>query len=530
MKALMYLICTQTKNRILSLKKKPGLLILYGFVFLIMVISVLFLLLAPDNPNKSYVDIRFIYLFISGFGLLYLFTFTYTGLSTGSTLFTMADVGLLFVAPISSKKILIYGLFSTIGKSMLASLFIFYQIPNLKNMFGFGFKEILALFFIYTVMVIFNQILSIAIYIFSHGNQNRKNLVRLIYGFVGFVAVATYKIFQNEQVSILEAVCLLVDSEWFGYLPAIGWVTMFFKGIISGSLVSVIISLGLFVLVIILCILLLSGREADYYEDVLYSTEISFQRLRDAKEGRNVSANINRKIDIKEKDHGLNKGKGANVFVYKHLLEMKRSSRFLFIDGFTIIATICVGIAAFIIKNGMLPYIILASLIYIQYFLTVFGKLKIELTKPYIYMIPEPSYKKLLAASTSSLLKPCLDLLLIFGVFALVGGAGILDCIFMALAYSASGAVYVGLTIVYQRIFGSQPNMWAKIFIGVFLFLAVFTPAVIASVLITIYVLPKNLHFLATLPYSIICLIFAFIMFFTCRNLIDKTEYSEKMV
>lgn len=531
MKALVYLLFTQIKNRILNLRKKPALLILYGFVFCIIIVSAIFLLLATKNTSKTYGDTRIVYLIISGIGMLFLYSSVYTGLSTGSTFFTMADVGLLFVAPISPIRILLYGLFSSIGKALLASLFIFYQIPNLINSLGYGFKEVLALIVIYAIMVIFNQLLSIGVYIFSNGNQNRKNLVKLIlYGLIGIVAVAALLIYQREQAGILDTFYRLIESKWFGYLPVAGWSTMFFKGVIAGSAANVIISLGLFVAASLICILLLAGGKADYYEDILYSTEVNYQKLADAKEGRTSTAYTNRKIKIKDKDHGLNKGKGAYVFVYKHLVEIKRTSRFMFIDGYTIFAAISVGLAGYFIKNEADSYVILSVLVYIQYFMTVFGRLKQEMMKPYIYMVPEPSYKKVFAASVSSLLKPCADGICFFGVLAIVGGAGILQCIFMALAYMASGAVFVGLTIVHQRIFGGQPNIIAKIFIGILLFAVAIVPGVIASAMVTKYLLPDNLKFMATLPYTIVCLIEAFLMFFACRNLIDKAEYSEKFI
>ena len=180
MKALSYLILTQTKNKILSIRKKKGLMILYGIILFCIIAYILVIIFAPKIARTEvHVDESYMYMLLSGFGLLYIFTFTYSGLSTGSSLFTMADVGLLFVAPISSKKILFYGLLSTIGKSMIASVFILYQIPNLINTFGFGLIEVVAMFFIYTVMTIFCQIYSMGIYIFSNGNQNRKNIVKI---------------------------------------------------------------------------------------------------------------------------------------------------------------------------------------------------------------------------------------------------------------------------------------------------------------------------------------------------------------
>lgn len=532
MKALTYLILTQTKNKILAIRKKPGMMILYGIILLSIIGSIILLIAAKDMQlNTAYTDDRILYMFLTGFGMLYLFTFTFTGLSTGSTFFTMADVGLLFVAPISNKKILFYGLLSSIGKTMLASIFILYQIPNLQRMFGYGLIEILALFFIYVVMVMFCQTLSIGVYIFTNGNQKRKNIVKLaLYVFAGLLMVATYLIMQKENVGIIDGTKLLLDRKWFEYLPVIGWVIMFFKGILAGSILQAIIALAFFVLISALLISLLTAHESDYYEDVLYSTELQFQRINDYKEGRNVSAtSSNRKVKVKEEENGLIKGKGAIVFAFKHILEMKRSSRFIFIDTLTILTTIGVGIAGYSMKHKMSSYIILATIIYIQFFMTLFGRLKIELMKPYIYMIPETSFKKLIAASISSLLKPCVDSVFIFATLALVGGAGILECIFMAIAYSSSGAVFVGLTIVYQRVLGGQPNKFIQIFIGFSLMFIIFTPAIVVSVLFALLIIPKSMQFLSTLPFSIINLVCALIMFYSCRNLLDNAEFSDRI-
>ncbi|MDF2486709.1 MAG: hypothetical protein K0R46_2877, partial [Herbinix sp.] len=204
MKALSYLMVTRFKNRILSLKRKPAMLVLYLIILACILFSVVILLVTSKNVERTqFADERILLLILSGLGILYLWIFTNTGLSTGSSLFTMPDVGLLFVAPISSKKILIYGLISTLGKSLLGSLFIFYQIGNLKANFGYGFKEIFALFLVFALMVLFCQLLSIGIYIFSNGNPKRKRLVLvLMYSLVGIILLGVFILQKQEQIGV----------------------------------------------------------------------------------------------------------------------------------------------------------------------------------------------------------------------------------------------------------------------------------------------------------------------------------------
>jgi hypothetical protein len=532
MKALSYLLITQLKNRILAIRKKPALLILYAFIILMIFFSAFSLLIFDHegSTKRSFADERIMYLAITGFGLLYLFVFTTSGLSTGSTLFSMADVGLLFVSPVSSKKILMYGLVSTMGKALLASIFILYQVGNLKIQFGYGMKEILALFFIYAVLVLFGQLMSIGIYIYSNGNPVRKNIVKmLLYGLIGVLAVSVLLLQQKEQISIIEAVFRVLDSHSFGYFPLAGWACMFFKGIVGGVLSMSVLSLVLFLGFGCLIIFLLTFGSADYYEDVLISTEVTFLKVNAAKEGRSVARKSNKNIKIRDEDSDIFKGTGAMTIFYKHLLEMKRGSRFIFIDGYTIVVAAGAGIAGYNFKGTIAAaYGILAFLVYLQFFLTILGRLKLELLKPYIYLIPENSIRKVFAASLTSLLKPCFDGIIIFAVYAVVGGADPLTCIFLALAYIASGAVFVALTILYQRLLGGQPNKIAQSFIGLTLLVVVMAPGVIASVAAA-YLLPNSLDFMCTLPFTICCVMIAFLVFLACGNLIDKSEYTGKL-
>jgi hypothetical protein len=216
------------------------------------------------------------------------------------------------------------------------------------------------------------------------------------------------------------------------------------------------------------------------------------------------------------------------TIAYKHILEMKRSSRFVFIDGYTIFVAAGVGIAGYNFNYPGAAYAIFAVIVYLQFFLTIFGRLKSELLKPYIFLIPEQSIKKVFAASVTSLLKPCADAVIIFAVLAAVGGADPFTCIFLALAYSASGAVFVGLTILFQRVLGGQPNKLVQMFIGMTFLLAVMAPAIILSA-VAAFLLPEALGFLCTLPYTVFCVMIAFLIFLTCGNLIEKSEYTGKL-
>lgn len=533
MKAISYLMITRLKNRILSLRKKPALLVLYLVIAAFALFSIVILLVFnKEMKQTNFADERILYLILSGLGLLYLWIFMNSGLSTGSSLFTMPDVGLLFVAPISSKKILMYGLINTLGKSLLGSLFILYQIGNLKTNFGYGFREIVALFLIFALMVLFCQLLSIGIYIFSNGNPFRKKLVlAAVYSLFALILLGVLYTQRQEQISIFDACLGLMDQKWFGYVPVAGWSAMMFIGVVKGSLTMMLIPLMLFLGTGGIVVALLTMGKADYYEDVLVSTETTFQTLNAAKEGRSLPKANKKARKLKEHELGIHHGTGANTFLYKHLLELRRKSRLIFIDNYTVFLLLGAGVASYYFKRFQAPssvaYGVLGAAVYMQFIFSMMGMLKAELIKPYIYLIPEKSIKKVFAASLTSLIKHVVDGLLMFAVLGLFGGIDLLTCFFSAVAYSASGSVFVALTILYQRVLGGQPSKLVQMILGFGLLFAVMGPAVGISV-VAAFLLPSALEFLCTLPFSLFCLLIAVLVLVTCGNLIDKSEYTGK--
>lgn len=529
MNALSYLILTKMKNRLLTLKRKPALMVLYIVILVIILASMVFLIFAENEEGASYgnADKRIIYLIIAGFGLLYLAIFTNSGLSTGSTLFTMPDVGLLFVAPISSKKILMYGLLNTLGKALLGSIFILYQVTNLKVQFNYGFYEIFMLFLIYAVMVLFGQLLSIAIYIFSNQNEKRKRLVKyILYAGLGAILLAVVYTQRQGDMNIMEAFFRTTDSQWFTMVPVAGWAIMFFKGVTGAGMVYILVSLSLFLLFGILIVFLLTLNDADYFEDVLVSTEFAYNKIKAAKEGRGTY-NRNRKVKVRDEKFGILKGTGAVAIANRHMLEMKRSSRFGFVDGYTIFLTVAVGIAGYNINGSAGAYIVISSAIYLQFLLSMMGKLKQELLKHYIYLLPDTSFRKVFWGSFTSLMKPTIDGILAFTVFGIVGGADPLTCVFLALAYAASGMLFVGFTLLIQRVLGEQPNKVIQVFITMGLLFLIMVPAAVITS-ITGFLLPEPLKFLTMLPFIIYCILFASFIMYISKDILDKMEYNMK--
>lgn len=523
MATLIYLLLTTIKNKILSLKKKPGLLVLY----IIVCLYVIFLLVLSSMDDTSvaedysFADIRLLYGIFASILLMILYSNLLNGLSRGSTLFDMADVGLLFPSPISSVKILFYGLIKGMGSAFLTSVFLIFQLGNIKYNFNMSYGAIVSLFLIYAMVIFYGQLLSMAVYIFSNAKSTRKNIIKAIMSiFVAFLFVIIFYQYRLSGGEFLQAIYKTMDSRSFQFIPVIGWSVMLLSSIIEGNVFWSIVPSLLFIISGLGVVYIFTKVEGDYYEDVLVSTEFKHNVKERAKEGK---VSNNKKVKVRKDDLGFRGGIGATTMFFKDLRERKRLSRIPFVDGFTLFITIGTGIFIYFTKNDFSIYILLGFLIYLQLFMSTAGSLSQELRKPYIYLIPAKSLNKLVFASMSSIVKPAIDGIIIFTIASIVGKTSILLSFFLVLAYVASSAMFVSYTLLLQRIFGSQPNQIVKGIVGVFLYLLVLGPG-IALTVITILALPSPLEFLGTLPFTLYSIAFSVIIFAICGNLIDKSE------
>lgn len=521
MKATAYLLVTLLKNRLLSLKKRPVLLVFYIVCIIAVVGTLVAYSFFEAEKTQEFADIRIIYAIVAGFALLFAYMGIMSGLSTGGTFFSMSDVTLLFVAPVSSKRVLIYGLIKQMGSTLVAAVFIIFQIPNLKMNFNVNSGTLVNIFLIYAFIVFFSQLISMAVYIFSNGNEGRKKLVKgTMYGVIIILAGMIYMEYRSAN-SFFAALLNFVDSTVFGFVPVIGWTTAFVKAGVEADALMYIVSIAFMLIVGAVIIFIMTMGTADYYEDVLLSTEVLFNAQQLAKDGQHVGVINTKKMKVREKNTGIRHGDGASVLFWRHMLEMRRSGKIPFIGMYTVIAAVGAGIMAYMNKSAASGYMVLGILVYIQFFMVAMGKLSVELIRPYIYLIPQSPLKKLIYASMTSIVKPFADGIIIFGVMAIMRQGGFFEAFFQMLAYGASGMLFVSFTIICQKFLGGQPNELLSAVIRIGVFLVMIGPGVAAGIVAAI-LLPETLTCICLLPYILLCVLWALLSFVFCRNLLNN--------
>ena len=162
MNGLGFILWRTTKNRFLELKRKPAKLVMYLLVALAIVAFVVFSLFTSESDGE-YIDISWLKGMIFAFLLLGFIPSIKQGLSKGNTLFGMDDVNFLFVSPLNSRSILMYGVFRVMKSTLFYSVFLFFYSSLLNNMFGTDFKGMMILIAGYFLCIVATQIMGVSI-------------------------------------------------------------------------------------------------------------------------------------------------------------------------------------------------------------------------------------------------------------------------------------------------------------------------------------------------------------------------------
>ncbi|HAK43914.1 MAG TPA: hypothetical protein DCM59_15945, partial [Clostridium sp.] len=221
----------------------------------------------------------------------------------------------------------------------------------------------------------------------------------------------------------------------------------------------------------------------EYYEDVLEATETMYKRKEDAKEGRIVDTKDTKKIKLK--NSGINKGRGASVFFFKHMLENKRAGK-LFLDNTTLIQIVIVAIFTLTMKEVGSIVATFAMATYIQLFLTFTGRWVRELKMHYIYLIPEKSLKKLLYIISENLIKCIIDGTILFVIAGIILGSSPIEILICIIARVGFGMLFISGDVLSQKIFKQVTGKGLLMFLTILALIILALPGIIGAVVLAI--------------------------------------------
>lgn len=534
MNSILYMLRKTLKNEIIDTIRHPLKFLLYLFIILSMIYGAVTGFVSSAETGSESLDPRV----LSGayMAVLYFVSIPIMlkGLSAGANFFALSDVNNLFVAPISNKKILIYGVGRELATMLILVICFGSYSGMIINLFQISLSQALCLIAGIAVMLLMVQIVTLFLFCAASRFPKYANYMKYLIYFLAFYGLGTVVSYLFGNGVTLENLYAAVSMPILEYTPLIGWLHGFVFGIFQNNTSAAILYGTLLLILMIICLLVIAFVKIDYYEDVLERAE-SYSEFQTAVREGTVSDKImlgNKKIKLRKL--GIQHGSGASTIFFKHLREGGRRSRFMFFNINTIVLILTAVISGMGVKlafNEVMPTIIYiaAGIIccYVQFFFSAAGDWVKELNKPYIFLIPDNPVKKLIMAAATGLIKPFTDAFFAFGILAVFIGGNLSDIIISMLVYGSFGCVYIAANVLAQRIVGADSSGGIFITFYMSLIVLVLLPGVVMGIVLLGSMVNDYGWIAQTIlggPIFLWNIFISILIFMLCRNLLNNNE------
>ncbi len=407
-----------TVNHLRDIKRDPKRLVIY-LLYLFWLGSIVFnVVLRYRNPGEVPLELgpQIVGAGFFGLGTVLVLYFVYRGTVESSTFFTMGDVHLLFPAPVSPKKVLLYSMIKqTLLYFFLYGIFVPGFMPLLTNIVRVNLEYLHFMYFGYIGLLL--AIGPLNFLVFAAGSKYGLHL-RLQQGIVGLAAIFVIYLAGNVFYAgdILDGILAALNVPFLDYIPIVGWSRAAFMTAVSGyssfSLAAVLLQL----LFLAGCIVFSYAIADDYYEDTLKATEKRSLRTKQ-REGAKKTRRLAVPWKAKQKLVVRKAGSGPWALFWRSKVEYSRSDLHPYLSFWSIIflaGGIVIGLFGPKYSSGLTPvYFANAVAAYIIFIVASAESGSHELTKPYIYLIPGSPLLKIITSNLSDLLRMTVNALLL---------------------------------------------------------------------------------------------------------------------
>lgn len=534
MNAILYMLGKNIKNAIIDTLKSPLKLLVYSFL----AASLIFALIkgfTMEVPVDQRLDMRILHGAYLAIFFFISIPIMHKGLSTGSTFFSMSDVNQLFVAPISSKKILTYG----IGRQLAASLFLVVSFSAYGSMairmFDLTWSRALLLVLGIAAMLFVVQINTLLLFCLCNAHPRLMPFLKLFIYSLPVYALGFVTIYLFSNGLTLEHLFEAISHPALTFTPIVGWMHGAIFGLIDGSVINSLAFLFLMLICCIVSVAVFRFTKLDYYEDVLEKAQSYYEFRDNIRTGRVTDSDWMGSRPVKLRKQGISRGRGGSAIFFKHLREGARRSRFMFFNISTVVLLGVASVMGLAMKsffsasdNATVIFLSVTVIVsYIQFFFSAAGDWVKELNKPYIFLIPDSPVRKLIMAGATSIIKPFIDGALTFILLWLLVGGYIPDVVICSLVYGSFGCIYISSNILAQRIVGVSGNrgVFITFYMGFMLLLMI--PGVLIGLLALTNISGELTVISASvlgLPVLLWNIFISLATFMVCKNLLNNIE------
>ena len=349
-------------------------------------------------------------------------------------LFKPGDIVMLFSAPLKPQSVLMFRLMGAIGTSLIISLYMLFQLPNLIGNLKLSPWAAFAFIIAYAYTLIQGTIFQVTFYtISSVKGRKTKDYNKFILAVLGIIAFA-FVIYTNRTNAdyLTSAVSFFAGSKTF-FVPFWGWLrAMCYYAMVGENLKSMLF-LALLLVATVVTLIVVWQIKCDFYEDAICSVEKQAALLENAKNSANGAVmQRTKERNGKVNREGFAYGYGASVFFFKPLYNRIRLSKLKF---FSTTSIVYIGIAALatyflrdLTEND--PFIFIGCILCAMVFYRTLGNpLAEDINKAFYVMIPERAHKKLMYSVLAGSVTTLMDVLIPIVGTALVLHTTVLNAI-----------------------------------------------------------------------------------------------------
>ena len=519
MKSLGYLVVTQFKNQLRELLHRPSRLITAIFVVAMLAV-VLFAGGQTPQAGEEMLPLSLLIGVVVAFYAVMFIMIARSGIISGASFYTMADVSMLFPSPIPTRTILLYGLVRQLGTSVLLGFFLIFQYSWLHNLFGLELPGLIAILAGYAVTIFTAQITSMALYSVTAGDDRRRAAAKKLFAGAVVLALAGAGVpMALGSGGLLDRAAGAASSPFTLLIPCGGWLGQAVSTAMGGNPLLAAGGLLLAAAYIAAVLVLILRTDSDFYEDVLQATEVSHSAITAKKEGKMQDV-VPKHVKVGK--IGIGRGSGADAFYYKHKLENRRARIFL-LDGMSLIMAVCLLFFGYLMKDAGVA-VVFAFAAYLQFFTTITGRWIKELTLPYVYMVPQPAFRKLLAVCREQVRSMAAEAVLVMVLLGLLLGASPLVIAAMVAARIGYGLLYMAGNILVERVLGGMVNKILIFSLYFLILLLVAAPGIILGIVSGI-LLGTAAGLAATMVWNLLA---SAVIAFACRDILNCAELNNK--
>lgn len=267
----------------------------------------------------------------------------------------------------------------------------------------------------------------------------------------------------------------------------------------------------------------------DYYEDVLLFSEEQAKVKEKAKTGEVAEGKI--RSSQKSRRTGRLKGKKASALLYKHLLENRRTGIWMF-DMMSLVQ-IGVGLGFLLIMKVTMgkegdAAVLMTSLLcfsaYFQMFTTGAGRWGKELTKQFIYLIPDSPFRKLAYACGESVWKNFLEGILLFVVGGLLAGADFISILMCIIVRTSLSLLFIAGNVLMERLFGDMTSKGLIVMLYFILSILLLIPGVVAGLALSFLCFGQIILAAALLFDALANLILSALILGLCQDILHRVD------